>query len=109
MENLDFVALAQLFEQWAHQYVPMQAGEVLAIDGKSITSTLTDLDQATQNFISIVSLFSDQRGFVYQMQAMENKQLSEQQVVEQMLATLDLQAAVVTMDALHCQKKHSYV
>ncbi len=43
------------------------------------------------------------------MQAMQNKQHSEQQVVAQMLATLDLQAAVVTMDALHCQKKHSYV
>ncbi len=43
------------------------------------------------------------------MQAMQNKQHSEQQVVVQMLATLDLQAAVVTMDALHCQKKYSYV
>jgi hypothetical protein len=67
--------------------------------------SLPILDQATQNFISIVSLFSHQRGFVDQMQAMQNKQHSEQQVVEQMLATLDLQAAVMTMDALHCQKK----
>jgi hypothetical protein len=109
MERLDFVVWAQMFEQWAQQYVSIPVGEVLAIDGKSIASTLSDHDQATQNFLTIVSLFSHQRGFVYQMQAMENQQVSEQAIVEQMLASLELQAAVVTMDALHCQKKPSYV
>jgi predicted transposase YbfD/YdcC len=53
----------------------------------------------------LVSFFSHQQGFVYASQVMENKQISEQQVVQQMLMTLQLQGAVVTADALHCQKK----
>ncbi|NEQ47650.1 MAG: hypothetical protein F6K00_30550 [Leptolyngbya sp. SIOISBB] len=38
---------------------------------------------------------------------MENQHQSEQQVVQQMLATLDLEGVLVTADALHCQKKRS--
>jgi len=103
--QLDFAAFAALFEQWAKQSLPMESAAVVAIDGKSIKSTVTEYDQATQNFISVVSIFSHECGFVYQMQAMENQHQSEQSVVQQLLVSLKLDAVVVTMDALHCQKK----
>ncbi len=105
MMQLDFAAFALCFEQWAKQFVPMESAAVVAIDGKSIKSTVTEYDKATQNFVSVVSVFSHECGFVYQMQAMENQHQSEQSVVQQLLASLKLDAVVVTMDALHCQKK----
>lgn len=105
MMQLDFAAFALVFEQWAKQSLPMESAAVVAIDGKSIKSTVTQYDQATQNFVSVVSVFSHECGFVYQMQAMENHNQSEQSVVQQLLANLKLDAVVVTMDALHCQKK----
>jgi len=105
MMQLDFAAFALVFEQWAKQSLPMERAALVAIDGKSIKSTVTEYDQATQNFVSVVSVFSHECGFVYQMQAMENQHQSEQSVVQHLLASLSLDAAVVTMDALHCQKK----
>lgn len=105
MMQLDFAAFAAIFEQWAKQSVPLESAAVVAIDGKSIKSTVSEYNQATQNFVSIVSVFSHECGFVYQMQAMENQHQSEQSVVQQLLASLNLDAVVVTMDALHCQKK----
>lgn len=105
MMQLDFAAFAGVFSQWAKQFVPLDTAAVVAVDGKSIKSTVSEYDQATQNFVSIVSVFSHERGFVYQMQAMENQQGSEQTVVQQLLKTLNLDAVVVTLDALHCQKK----
>lgn len=105
MMQLDFVTFAAVFEQWAKQSLPMENAAVVAIDGKSIKSTVSEYDQATQNFVSVVSVFSHECGFVYQMQAMENQHQSEQSVVQQLLTSLKLDAVVVTMDALHCQKK----
>lgn len=105
MMQLDFAAFAAVFAQWAKQFVPLDTAAVVAIDGKSIKSTISDYDQATQNFVSVVSVFSHECGFVYQMQAMENQQGSEQTVVQQLLKALELEGVVVTMDALHCQKK----
>lgn len=105
MMQLDFAAFTAVFSQWAKQFVPLDTAAVVAVDGKSIKSTVSDYDQETQNFVSIVSVFSHECGFVYQMQAMENHNTSEQTVVQQLLKTLELDAVVVTMDALHCQKK----
>lgn len=104
MQALDFVALAEVFAHWAQQYAPLEPGAVLAVDGKSIKSTLSNYEQQTQNFVSLVSLFSHERGFVYHCQALENAHTSEQQVVQQLLETLALHPVVVTMDALHAQK-----
>lgn len=103
--TLDFQVLANVFNQWAQQYVPIEPGEWVAIDGKSIKGSVTDYASNQQNFVMLVSVFSHKRGFVLHSQPMENKQISEQQVVQQLLSTLDLRGAVVTADALHCQKK----
>ena len=65
---------------------------------------MKDYASAQQNFVMMVSLFGHRRGFVYASEGMENQHQSEQQVVQQMLATLDLEGMVVTADVLHCKK-----
>ena len=77
LQKLDFQALAQQFEQWVSSTFTLEAGEWVAIDGKSIKGTVTEPGTAYQNFISLVSVYSHQQG------------------------------VVLTMDALHCQKNYS--
>ncbi|MEP0874023.1 ISAs1 family transposase [Trichocoleus desertorum AS-A10] len=102
--ELDFQVFAQVFNQWAQQYVPIEPGEWLAVDGKSIKGSVTDYETHQQNFVMLVSLFSHKCGFVLHSQPMENKVISELHVVQQLLEVLDLSGAVVTADALHTQE-----
>lgn len=55
--------------------------------------------------VSVVSVYSHRQRLVLAQKSFENKVRSEIQVVEQLLAELDLTGVVVSMDALHCQKK----
>jgi hypothetical protein len=103
--GLDFDDLSEAFLTWAGQHVSFEPGEWLAIDGKSLSGTSTNPDDARQNFTALVSLYAHQRGVVLQIDAYENKLESEAHIVEAMLAGTLLAGAGVTADALHCRKK----
>ena len=103
--RLDFQVLADLFNGWAASIFEPVAEERLAMDGKSIRCTLTEYNQSYQNLISIVSVFSHQRGIVIRMQPMSQKENSEIAVVQQLVSEFQGQRVLFTMDALHCQKK----
>ncbi len=105
MQQLDYEILAQLFTDWAMAETEFEAGQWLATDGKGIGSTLTDHVSAEQNFVSLVSLFSHTSGIVQGVMPMENKLISEQEVVRRLLDAVGLSGVGITMDALHCQKK----
>ena len=105
LQKLDFTLLAQEFEQWAKDNVEIEPGEGIAIDGKSIKSTVDKEKSDYQNFVSMVSVYSQRQGVVLAAQAFEHKSTSELKVVQKLLAALALQDVVVTLDALHCQKK----
>ena len=103
--RLDFDALSQAFRTWASQQVGFEPGEWLAIDGKSLSGTSTNPDDAQQNFTALVSLYAHKRGVALQIDAYENKLESEAHIVEAILAGTQLTGAGVTADALHCRKK----
>jgi len=77
----------------------------MAIDGKSIKSTLVGGNSSYQNFVSMVSVYSHERGWVVRHKVMENQQQSEISVVEELIKELSGSHVVITADALHCQKK----
>ena len=58
-----------------------------------------------QNFVSIVSVFAEKRGLVLGLTKLENKKSSEISTVQNLIAVLDIQDVVFSLDALHCQKK----
>lgn len=58
---------------------------LLSIDGKSIRSTTTGGNRTAQNFISVVSVYSQQLG-VLQLSLMQNAQVSEIHVAQALLA-----------------------
>ncbi len=105
LQNIDFDKLSDAFNQWALQYVPMCKGDTKAIDGKAIGSTVSDCFSSYQNFVSLVSVFSAQRGIVLRCDKIENKKESEIPTVQQLIRTLDVKGEVFTLDAIHCQKK----
>jgi hypothetical protein len=48
--------------------------ELMAIDGKSIKSTLVGGNSSYQNFVSMVSVYSHHHGWVVRHKVMENQQ-----------------------------------
>lgn len=102
--KIDFNLLNQAFSQWAMGYVTIEKDEWLSIDGKSIKPTVENYHSAYQNFVSMVSIFSQKRGQVIKTASFENKKVSEVPVVQGLLEALDLKDVVFTLDALHCKK-----
>ncbi len=105
MLNLDYQELQLVFNQWSQQYSLIPSSEWISIDGKSLNNTVSNYDNAQQNFINCVSAFSHQRKLVLGIKMMENKEESEITVVRDLIELLDLTGMVFTFDALHCQKK----
>ncbi|NEN98430.1 MAG: ISAs1 family transposase [Moorea sp. SIO3I7] len=105
MVNLDYEKLQIVFNEWSKQYSVIPSNEWISLDGKSLKNTVSNYDQAQQNFINCVSAFSHQRRLVLGVKMMENKQESEIPVVRDLIELLDLTGVVFTFDALHCQKK----
>jgi hypothetical protein len=79
----------------------------MAIDGKTIKSTLVGGNTSYQYFVSMVSVYSHERGWVVRDKVMENQQESEISVVEELIQELSGSHVVITANALHCQKKPS--
>jgi predicted transposase YbfD/YdcC len=104
MIDVDYAKLNSGFNNWAQEQ-PMAKGTAIAGDGKSLRNTVSNAENNQQNFISMVSLFSQQQGVVVATAIMENKKGSEICVIQQLLSQLNLENHVFTMDALHCQKK----
>lgn len=105
LQRLDYGRLVEVFNQWAQQHVDVESGTSLSADGKVIAGTLVDHKGDQQNFISLVSLYAQQQGVVLRVRAFENRHQSEIDVVQQLLGALHLEGMIVTLDALHAQKK----
>ena len=105
IQSLDFEILAVLFNVWSQQELSIDEGELMAMDGKSLKSTSVGGSSSYQNFVSIVSVYSHHHGWVVRHQVMENKHKSEVEVVQELVQELSGKKVVITLDALHCQKK----
>jgi hypothetical protein len=76
-----------------------------SLDGKSLKSTLRDYSKSYQDFLAMVQVYAHQSGLVVGQQAFHNGKQGEAQVVRELIAKLELKGTMLTMDALHCQKK----
>ena len=105
LRKLDLYTLTKSFRAWMSVCAPPDSAEWLAIDGKSLSSTVTNPNDSLQNFVSVVSVFAQHSGLVYDLQAFENGKAFEPRIVRQLIRRLGLKDVVFTLDALHCQKK----
>ncbi len=77
-------------------------------DGKAMKSTIEHAHDTWQNFVSLVSLvsvFHQQTGTVLATARMDNGEEGEIPTLQHLLEKSGLTGVVLTMDALHCQKK----
>ena len=58
MLALDFEELQLVFNQWSQEYSLIPSAEWISFDGKSLRNTVSNYDNAQQNFINCVSALS---------------------------------------------------
>ena len=103
--GIDFEEFSNQFYEWSKQYIDIQPGEWVSIDGKAIAGTVVNQPSAYQDFINLVSIFTSRHKMVLANAQVRNSKESEIPVVKQLLEKLQLKDVVFTLDALHCQKK----
>jgi hypothetical protein len=104
LTQLDKQSFLEHFNQWAASQ-ELQAGDWLSGDGKSLASTVSAPFEEEQNFSAMVSLFAQRTGLTFQIADYRNKETSEAEILRSLLPSLQDKEVVLTLDALHLQKK----
>ncbi len=106
--SLDFEQVHNAFCQWVNNHVKLQSGDWVALDGKAMRSTVQDVHTPYQNFVSMVSAFTHETNLVIDQQIhTRKKDEHEHKIVMQIINRLQTKGLILTLDALHCQKKSS--
>lgn len=105
LQRVDFEPILELFNHWRQVLIQLVEPTRVAVNGKSIKSTLSDDSESCQSFVTTIAAFTQQTGVVLHLHVMDNKQTSELAVVCQLIAAFAGQPVVFTLDALPCQKK----
>lgn len=104
LSNLNQQLVAEKFVEWMKSQQEQLGDEYIALDGKSIKSSVEGGNTSSQNFIAVVSAFGQQSGMVYGMQAYENGKSGEVPATRELIERLGLEGKVYTMDAAHSKK-----
>lgn len=99
MGRIDYQCFSTAFMNWMHHALPSLAGEQIAIDGK----TLRGSREQGQSTVHLVSAFATQARLVLGQQAVTEKS-NEITAIPDLLSLLELEGAVVSVDAMGCQK-----
>lgn len=100
ISSLDPDAFRRCFADWVQSFSG-ELGEVIAIDGKTLRRSY---DRATdQSAIHMVSAFASEARLVLAQQKVDDKS-NEITAIPKLLDLLTLNEAVVTIDAMGCQK-----
>jgi len=92
----------QCFLSWVTAFVDSEAGRHIAIDGKTARASL---DRASgQKPLHLVSAWAREAGLVLGQVAVDEKS-NEITAIPKLLAMLELSGAIVTIDAMGCQKE----
>lgn len=99
---LDPAAFQQCFVSWMHAVVGASRGKLVAIDGKALRHSF---DTAKgKSALHLVSAWASANHLLLGQQAVADKS-NEITAIPELLKLLDLQGALVTIDAMGCQKQ----
>jgi predicted transposase YbfD/YdcC len=98
---LDPAAFQQRFLAWVGALVEATAGRLVAIDGKALRHSFDTA--AGKGALHLVSAWATANHLVLGQQAVDSKS-NEITAIPELLKVLDLSGAVVTIDAMGCQK-----
>src|ERR1039458_5670477 len=97
---LDPEELEKGFVAWASSIAKLTAGEVVAIDGKTLCGTR---ETGKKQLVHMVSAWAESNGLVLGQRKVDEKS-NEITAIPKLLAALELAGAVVTIDAMGCQR-----
>lgn len=105
IQKLDKDKTILAFNKWANEIDFLKAGDRVSLDGKALCSTMEAAQTHEQDFVKVVSIYSQKLGLVAFMEDYKNKKDDEIHVVQEMINYLKDKGLVILLDALHCQKK----
>lgn len=106
LRDLDNSNFASQFNTFMSASFPSLSDDWIAGDGQTLRSTVVNASSPEQNCCSIVSLFCQRTGLTLALTHYLNKKEGEQANLRSLLDNLRNKSIVLTLDALHCQKKH---
>jgi predicted transposase YbfD/YdcC len=98
---LDPKALQEGFRRWMEALVEVTAGRVIAVDGKTLRRSFDTADG--RGPLHLVSAWAAANHLLLGQQAVDSKS-NEITAIPELLKILDLAGAIVTIDAMGCQK-----
>ena len=99
MGRIDRGAFEKAFMEWMRSSLPTLAEKQVAIDGKSLRGS-----RGKNGIVHMVSAFATQARLVLGAQCVPDK-ANEITAIPNLLSQLDIKGAVVTIDAMGCQKE----
>jgi len=95
-------ALQQGFHQWMTELVEASDGRLVAIDGKTLRHSFDRADG--KGPLHLVSAWATQNNLMLGQRAVDSKS-NEITAIPELLKILELKGAIVTIDAMGCQKE----
>lgn len=105
LQGVNYESLYESFQKWAMQYIPFEIEKWLSGDGKGLNSTITNCHNSKQNYVAMLSLFAQNTGTVLAVSRYETGKSGEGAALRETMESLNLKGFIITLDALHCQKK----
>ena len=108
LQSLDEKACIEAFNKWANEYTKSkntEETEAVAGDGKVLRATVSNPHDSSQTFQSVVSIFGQETGLIYQVQVHQNRKIAEIEVLRNVIKAIKDRGLTITADALHAQKK----
>jgi predicted transposase YbfD/YdcC len=99
---LDSQALARSFAAWAASIRGAAEGEVIAVDGKTLRGSKTASDGT--GALHLISAYATEAGLVLAQRAVDGKS-NEITAIPELLDMLNLEGAIVSIDAMGTQKE----
>jgi len=98
---LDPAEMGKGFVAWVSWVAKLTAGEVVAIDGKTLCGTR---ETGKKKLVHMVSAWAESNGLVLAQRKVEEKS-NEITAIPKLLEALELAGTVVTIDAMGCQRE----
>jgi predicted transposase YbfD/YdcC len=98
---LDPEEMEKGFAGWVSSVAKLTAGEVVAIDGKTLCGTR---ESGKKTLVHMVSAWAESNGLVLAQRKVEEKS-NEITAIPKLLEALELAGTVVTIDAMGCQRE----
>ena len=103
LARLDKAAVLRAFQACASP--ALQPGDWVAGDGQALRATVEQAQDAEQTYCALVSLYCQRTGLTRAVLDYTSHKAHEGEVVRLLVESLPERGLIVTLDALHCQKK----